>query len=198
MIKIEYKIYYTFNLQFLTLNKFMSDINSNTQETTNQTLYLAAGCFWCVEAIFDRIQGVVSLRSGYCNGQTSNPTYREICTGNTGHAEVIEVVFNPKILPINDLLEIFFATHDPTTLNRQGADVGTQYRSGIFYSSEAQKQAAQAYISTLNNASKITTELSPIAIFYPAEDYHQNYFNDNQSAPYCRAVIAPKIKKYFG
>lgn len=159
--------------------------------------YFAGGCFWCVEAIFKRVNGVVATVSGYCNGITSNPTYQDVCTGSTGHAEAIEISFDKNVIAFEQLLVVLFATHDASTKNAQGADVGTQYRSGIFYVNDEQKQQSLNYIKTLPNNEKITTEILPLDIFYPAENYHQNYYELNQSAPYCQAVIAPKIKKFF-
>lgn len=159
--------------------------------------YFAAGCFWCVEAVFQRVTGVLGVKSGYCNGSAKNPTYQQVCAGVTGHAEVVEVVFDSDVVSFLELLAVFFKTHDPTTKNRQGADVGTQYRSAIFYIDEKQKRQALDYIASSNNADKITTEVTKLDIFYPAEDYHQNYYNQNQQAPYCQMVIVPKLAKYF-
>lgn len=160
---------------------------------------LAGGCFWCTEAVFLEIKGVEKVVSGYIGGKTINPTYKEICTGETGHAEAIQITFNPKEVAYEDLLEIFFGTHDPTTLNRQGADVGTQYRSEIFYHSETQKTKAENYIQLLEKEKlydkKIVTKVSSATVFYPAEDYHQNYYNQNSSQGYCQMVIAPKLEK---
>lgn len=159
----------------------------------------AGGCFWCTEAVFLEIKGVEKVVSGYIGGKTINPTYKEICTGETGHAEAIQITFNPNEVAYEDLLEVFFGTHDPTTLNRQGADVGTQYRSEIFYHSEAQKTKAENYIQLLEKEKlydkKIVTKVSSATIFYPAEDYHQNYYNQNSSQGYCQMVIAPKLEK---
>ncbi|RTL13892.1 MAG: peptide-methionine (S)-S-oxide reductase [Flavobacteriaceae bacterium] len=159
----------------------------------------AGGCFWCTEAVFLEIKGVEKVVSGYIGGKTINPTYKEICTGETGHAEAIQITFNPNEVAYEDLLEVFFGTHDPTTLNRQGADVGTQYRSEIFYHSEAQKTKAENYIQLLDKEKlydkKIVTKVSSATIFYPAEDYHQNYYNQNSSQGYCQMVIAPKLEK---
>lgn len=159
----------------------------------------AGGCFWCTEAVFLEIKGVEKVVSGYIGGKTINPTYKEICTGETGHAEAIQITFNPNEVAYEDLLEVFFETHDPTTLNRQGADVGTQYRSAIFYHSEAQKTKAENYIQLLEKEKlydkKIVTKVSSATIFYPAEDYHQNYYNQNSSQGYCQMVIAPKLEK---
>lgn len=159
----------------------------------------AGGCFWCTEAVFLEIKGVEKVVSGYIGGKTMNPTYKDICTGETGHAEAIQITFNPNEVAYEDLLEIFFGTHDPTTLNRQGADVGTQYRSEIFYHSETQKTKAENYIQLLEKENlydkKIVTKVSSATVFYPAEDYHQNYYNQNSSQGYCQMVIAPKLEK---
>ena len=160
---------------------------------------LAGGCFWCTEAVFLEVKGVEKVVSGYIGGNTINPTYKDICTGETGHAEAIQITFNPNEVAFEDLLEVFFGTHDPTTLNRQGADVGTQYRSAIFYHSEAQKTKAENYIQLLEKEKlydkKIVTKVSSATFFYPAEDYHQNYYNQNSSQGYCQMVIAPKLEK---
>ena len=159
----------------------------------------AGGCFWCTEAVFLEIKGVEKVVSGYIGGKTINPTYKDICTGETGHAEAIQITFNPNEVAYEDLLEVFFATHDPTTLNRQGADVGTQYRSEIFYHSEAQKTKAENYIQLLEKEKlydkKIVTKVSSASVFYNAEEYHQNYYNQNSSQGYCQMVIAPKLEK---
>ena len=159
----------------------------------------AGGCFWCTEAVFLDIKGVEEVVSGYIGGSTKNPTYAAICTGTTGHAEAIQITFNPAEVAYEDLLEIFFATHDPTTLNRQGADVGTQYRSEVFYHSLEQKEKAENYISLIENEKlydkKVVTKVSSATVFYPAEEYHQNYYNQNSSQGYCQMVIAPKLEK---
>ena len=159
----------------------------------------AGGCFWCTEAVFLEIKGVEKVVSGYIGGTTKNPTYKDICTGETGHAEAIQITFNPNEVAYEDLLEVFFAIHDPTALNRQGADVGTQYRSEIFYHSEAQKTKAENYIQLLEKEKlydkKIVTKVSPASVFYNAEEYHQNYYNQNSSQGYCQMVIAPKLEK---
>jgi len=159
----------------------------------------AGGCFWCTEAVFLEIKGIEKVLSGYIGGKIKNPTYKEICTGETGHAEAIQITFNPNEVAYEDLLEVFFGTHDPTTLNRQGADVGTQYRSEIFYYSEAQKIKAENYIQLLEKEklydNKIVTKVSSATEFYYAEDYHQNYYNQNSSQGYCQMVIAPKLEK---
>ncbi len=164
-----------------------------------EQIVLAGGCFWCTEAVFQRLEGVISVTSGYTGGNIKNPAYREVCTGRTGHAEGVLIAYDPDKLDMNTLLEIFFATHDPTTMNRQGNDVGTQYRSEIFYSTEAQKQQSENFISALEKEnifdSAIVTRISPLDVFYKAEDDHQNYYNENQLQPYCSFVISPKIKK---
>jgi peptide-methionine (S)-S-oxide reductase len=158
-----------------------------------------AGCFWCVEAVFQRLEGVTAVESGYTGGHTDNPTYRDICSGNTGHAEVAQITFDPSKITFRELLEVFWKTHDPTTKDRQGADVGTQYRSAIFYHSEAQREEAEALRTALDEsgafADPIVTEISALGTYYKAEDHHQNYFNDNPAQGYCRAVIQPKIEK---
>ncbi len=161
---------------------------------------LAGGCFWCLEAVFDDLRGVESVESGYAGGNVPNPTYRQVCSGTTGHAEVVRVTFDPQVVSFRELLEVFFTIHDPTTLNRQGADVGTQYRSAIFYHSPAQKETAEQTIAELNAEqiwdAPIVTEVVPVEEFYVAEDYHQEYFAQNAAQPYCRAVVAPKVAKF--
>lgn len=160
-----------------------------------QTAYFAGGCFWCVEAVFQRINGVTSVKSGYCNGSTQNPTYQDICTGATGHAEVVKIEFDESVVSFEDLLQVFFATHDATTLNQQGNDKGTQYRSAVFYANTKQQAQAKQFIEKLGD--NIVTEVTKIAVFYPAEDYHQNYYNNNPNQPYCAMLITPKLDKYF-
>mgnify|MGYP003978861017 CR=1 FL=1 len=160
-----------------------------------QTAYFAGGCFWCVEAVFQRIEGVLNATSGYCNGATQNPTYQDICTGTTGHAEVVKIEFDEAIISFEKLLSVFFATHDPTTLNQQGNDKGTQYRSAGFYMNDEQQLQAGQFVQKL--AENVVTEVSELDVFYPAEDYHQNYFVNNPNQPYCAMLIAPKIDKYF-
>lgn len=161
---------------------------------------LAGGCFWCLEAVFDELKGVVSVESGYAGGDTPNPTYQQVSTGSTGHAEVVQVTFEPQVISFHDLLTIFFTIHDPTTLNRQGNDVGTQYRSAIFYHDEEQQKIAREVIAEITEAgiwgSPIVTEVVPYDTFYVAEDYHQEYFAKNPSQGYCRVVIAPKVSKF--
>lgn len=174
------------------------DISSNGIKTDTATF--ASGCFWCVEAIFQELKGVLSVSSGYTGGKIKNPTYREVCSGLTGHAEACQIVYDPAVISYDELLEAFWASHDPTTLNRQGADQGTQYRSAIFYHNEQQKNLAEAYKAKLNSEkafdNPIVTEISPASTFYKAEDYHQNYFTENGDAPYCTYVIAPKLEKF--
>ena len=161
---------------------------------------LAAGCFWCLEAVFDDLEGVTDVVSGYSGGHVPDPTYKHVCTGETGHAEVVQVAFDPGVISYRDLLKVFFTIHDPTTLNRQGADIGTQYRSAIFYHSAEQKHAAEEIIAELNAATvwdrPIVTEVTAFQAFYPAEDYHQEYFRRNPKQPYCQMVVAPKVVKF--
>jgi peptide-methionine (S)-S-oxide reductase len=168
--------------------------------TNLQTATLAGGCFWCLEAVYDEIKGVHSVESGYAGGHMDNPTYRAVCNGDTGHAEVIQVHFDPNVVSYRDLLNVFFAIHDPTTLNRQGADVGTQYRSAIFYHDEEQKRIAEELIKELNTQEiwdrPIVTQVEKLDKFYMAEDYHQEYFARNPYQPYCMAVVAPKVSKF--
>lgn len=179
----------------------MNDKKMNKIETAT----FGAGCFWCVEAVFQRLKGVEAVRSGYMGGRTLNPTYKDICTGLTGHAEVVQVDFDPSVISFPELLEVFWSTHDPTTLNRQGYDVGTQYRSAVFYHNDAQQVAAEKYKKELNEAkafpTPIVTEIVAAEKMYVAEDYHQNYYNENPNQGYCRAIIPAKLeklKKVFG
>lgn len=165
-----------------------------------ETATLGAGCFWCVEAIFDDLRGVEDVVSGYSGGHTENPTYREVCSETTGHAEVVQIKFNPNEISFADILRVFFAVHDPTTLNRQGNDIGTSYRSAIFYHSEEQRKTAEEIIKEVTEAriydTPIVTEVTEFTAFYPAEDYHQEYFANNPNQPYCAAVVAPKVAKF--
>ena len=173
--------------------------HSNMQTEGLAVATFGAGCFWCVEAIFQDLKGVHQVVSGYMGGQVKNPTYREVCSGLTGHAEVLQIHFDPEVITYEQLAKILFATHDPTTLNRQGADRGTQYRSVIFYHDESQKAIAEqvkADFAPTLWSDPIVTEISPAEVFYPAEDYHQNYYNDNPNQGYCRAVINPKVVKF--
>ena len=160
---------------------------------------LAGGCFWCLEAAFQQLKGVEKVESGYAGGHVANPSYEQVCTGTTGHAEVLQITFDPAIISFDDLLHVFFTIHDPTTLNRQGADVGTQYRSAIFYHSPEQKAVAERVIAELQAEGvwddPIVTEVKPLEIFYPAEEYHRDYYRRNPNQGYCRAVIAPKVAK---
>ena len=159
-----------------------------------QTAYFAGGCFWCVEAIFQRIDGVNELTNGYSNGLTQYPTYEEVCSGQSGHAEVLKIEFDEQQISFTDLLEVFIETHDPTSLNQQCADIGTQYRSAVFYTDSNQRDQA---LSVINSIPEVVTEICPLDVFYPAESYHQNYYNNNPKQPYCQLVILPKIDKYF-
>lgn len=163
----------------------------------NETIVLGAGCFWCVEAIYERMDGVISVEAGYANGHTENPTYTDVCSGNTGYAEVAKIVFNSQKVSFAEILDLFWKAHDPTTLNRQGGDIGIQYRSGIYFQSEDQKEIAEKSLLNAQNTfkDKIVTEIEPLINYYIAEDYHQNYYDNNKNAPYCSFVIAPKLKK---
>ena len=176
-------------------NNMNSAQNMNLEKAT-----FGEGCFWCTEAIFERVEGVHSVVSGYAGGTVKNPTYKQVCDGNTGHAEVIQISYDPKVVSYDELLEIFFKTHDPTTLNRQGADVGAQYRSVIFYHNEEQKKKAEYYKTELDKSgawdNPIVTEISPLINFYPAEDYHQDYYENNPNQGYCAFVIGPKVEKF--
>lgn len=197
----------------LSLASCMANTSSNTSDgvlkTTlmnepipvkTDTITLGAGCFWCIEAVFLELKGVVSVTSGYMGGHTKNPTYKDICTGQTGHAEVARIVYDPEVISLDEILEVFWMTHDPTTLNRQGADVGTQYRSVVFHANEEQRALAQRYKDELDKSgafpAPIVTEISPISVFYEAEDYLQNYYALNGEQGYCRMVIRPKLEKF--
>ena len=175
-------------------------INTTIKQQNMDTITFGAGCFWCVEAIFSDLNGVDKVISGYAGGTVKNPSYKEVCTGNTGHAEVCQVIYNPEIITYKELLEVFWQVHDPTTLNRQGGDVGTQYRSAIFYHTNEQKEIAEEYKKVLNNEkvfpNPIVTEITAFTNFYPAEDYHQDYFELNGENPYCQAVVRPKLEKF--
>ncbi len=177
-----------------------SDAPESSPEGSRESATLGGGCFWCLEAVFESVRGVDSVKSGYAGGHTENPTYEEVCSGSTGHAEVVQIAFDPSVVPYTQLLEIFFATHDPTTLNRQGGDVGTQYRSAIFAHSPEQLEAAKDTIRALDREGPwddpIVTEVEPLSTFYPAEAYHDEYFRRNPSQPYCRVVIDPKVQKF--
>jgi peptide-methionine (S)-S-oxide reductase len=165
-----------------------------------ETTTLAGGCFWCLEAVYDELKGVQSVESGYAGGDKPNPTYEQVCSGTTGHAEVVQMTFDPGVVSFRELLEVFFTIHDPTTLNRQGGDVGTQYRSAIFYHSEEQRVEAEKLIAQLSNEdiweAPIVTQVEPLVKFYPAEAYHQEYFARNPAQGYCQVVVAPKVAKF--
>jgi peptide-methionine (S)-S-oxide reductase len=167
---------------------------------TKEIATLGGGCFWCLEAVFEQLRGVEKVESGYAGGHTANPTYQQVCNGNTGHAEVVQITFDPALVSFRDILDVFFATHDPTTLNRQGADVGTQYRCAIFYPTAEQKQIAEQRIAELNAEkiwdSPIVTEVVPLQAFFRAEEYHQGYFRQNPRQSYCQAVVSPKVAKF--
>jgi peptide-methionine (S)-S-oxide reductase len=176
------------------------DKGANQQMDNLEKATLGSGCFWCTEAVFERLNGVNSVVSGYAGGKTDNPTYEEVCSGSTGHAEVTQITYDPSVISYDELLEVFWKTHDPTTLNRQANDVGTQYRSVIFYHNEEQKELAEKYKSELDKSGAwdkpIVTEISPFTKFYFAEGYHQDYYNNNPNQGYCAFVIAPKVKKF--
>ena len=176
------------------------DAKTMSQTSSRETITLAGGCFWCLEAVYDQVRGITDVVSGYAGGTVANPSYELVCAGSTGHAEVVRVTFDPSVISYREILEIFFDIHDPTTLNRQGGDIGTQYRSVIFTSSEQQKSEAEAVVSELMEAgtysSPIVTEVTPLSEFYPAESYHQEYFANNAARPYCRAVVGPKVAKF--
>lgn len=165
---------------------------------TSKVITLGGGCFWCTEAVFVRVQGVLDVESGYCNGHTLNPTYAQVCEGDTGHNEVVRLVYDPQVISLRELLEIFFVIHDPTTLNRQGNDAGTQYRSGIYWSEDADREVAQQVLNEVNAAlsGRVVTELQRLNNYSPAEDYHQDYFERNPNQGYCAFVVAPKVKKF--
>lgn len=180
-------------------NHVLNSTNLNNKIPMD-TATFGAGCFWCVEAIFQNLEGVESVVSGYTGGEIENPTYKQICTGNTGHAEVIQINYDPKKITFDELLEVFWKTHDPTTLNQQGNDIGTQYRSAVFYHNQNQKELAEKYKEELNKSGAfhkpIVTEIVEFKEFYNAEDYHQNYYNENSREPYCSFVISPKVDKF--
>ncbi len=175
-------------------------INTNDLPDTVETAVLGGGCFWCLEALFVRLKGVITVESGYAGGSVENPTYQQVCSGNTGHAEVIKITYDPGAITYRQLLEVFFYTHDPTTLNRQGNDVGTQYRSIILYNSAEQEKTANVLVAELGEQKffkdPIVTEIKPLKIFYKAEDYHQSYYEENPAQPYCQIVILPKLEKF--
>ena len=178
----------------------MATFEGISQSNNKEVAILGAGCFWCVEAVFQELNGVESVESGYTGGTVDNPTYKQICTGTTGHAEVARITFDPEVITFKEILEVFWKTHDPTTINRQGADVGTQYRSAVFYLSESQKEESAHYKKRLNEsgayAALVITEITKAGIYYPAENYHQDYYLQNPDQGYCRYVIQPKLEKF--
>lgn len=182
-----------------TINNYNGNTYMNDQNKLEKATF-GSGCFWCTEAVFERLQGVTEVVSGYSGGDVENPSYEQVCTGTTGHAEVIQLTYNPDLVSYKELLEVFWKTHDPTTLNKQGNDVGTQYRSVIFYHNDEQKELAERYKKELDEAGifddPIVTEISPLTNFYKAEKYHQNYYENNPAQPYCSFVITPKIEKF--
>jgi peptide-methionine (S)-S-oxide reductase len=196
-MKTKYIILVLFSL-FVSIGQTKTEVKMKTENSEIATL--GAGCFWCVEAVFTRLNGVTKVESGYSGGKISNPTYKEVCSGLTGHAEVVQVHFNPNDISFSKILEVFFKTHNPTTLNRQGADVGSQYRSVIFYHTDEQNRLAKEVKEMLDKAGiwsdPIVTEISPFTKFYKAEDYHQDYFANNKNQPYCQMVINPKLEKF--
>jgi peptide-methionine (S)-S-oxide reductase len=175
-------------------------LSGDSNRGAEEIATLGGGCFWCLEAVFVELRGVTQVVSGYAGGSVTNPTYRAVCNGTTGHAEVAQLTFNLGVISFREILQVFFATHDPTTLNRQGADVGTQYRSAIYFHSAEQKETAEAMIVELDAAdiwpNLIVTEVAPLDIFYPAENYHQEYYKSNSQQPYCQVVITPKLAKF--
>lgn len=177
-----------------------STVDKTKKQSNFETITLAGGCYWCVEAIYENLIGVKSAISGYAGGKVANPTYEDVSTGRSGYAEVVQITYDKKVTNLDEIFKVFFTVHDPTTLNRQGADVGTQYRSAIFYKNEVQKKAAQTIIAAMKKAriydSPIVTTLEPLTKFYKAEDYHQNYYVNNKSQPYCQMVIQPKMEKF--
>ena len=187
-------------MRFLLILLFMVQNSGIVSGKDLEKATLGGGCFWCTEAVYKELKGVISVVPGYSGGFVKNPGYHEVCTGNTGHAEVVQVTYDPELVSYSDILEVFFKTHDPTTLNRQGADVGTQYRSVIFYHNDLQKQIAEKIIGLLGSEKvfhdPIVTEVSKFDVFYPAEDYHKDYFARNRNQPYCQFVIAPKVDKF--
>ncbi len=174
------------------------DTHATQDQPASQVITLGGGCFWCTEAVFVRVKGVVDVESGYCNGHTANPTYAQVCTGDTGHNEVVRLVYDPQVISLRELLEIFFVIHDPTTLNRQGNDAGTQYRSGIYLTHEADREVAQQVMDEVQRAlpSRVVTELMPLRNYSAAEAYHQDYFENNPQQGYCAFVVAPKVQKF--
>jgi peptide-methionine (S)-S-oxide reductase len=193
----------TFPVELMAFPHPITPTTVSPDDTTNhalETATLGGGCFWCIEAVYDDLKGVVDVVSGYSGGRRPNPTYEQVCTGVTGHAEVVQVTFDPGQISYHDILGVFFSVHDPTTPDRQGADIGTQYRSVIYYHSGEQKRIAEEMIAELNAegiwGDPIVTEVAEFDVFYPAEDYHQEYFRRNPQQPYCNAVVGPKVAKF--
>lgn len=184
--------------KFMTTN--FTSSSQGADDTKTDTATFGTGCFWCTEAIFQQLNGVLKVTSGYSGGHVANPSYKEVCNGTTGHAECVQIVYDPTKITFDELLEVFWQTHDPTSLNKQGNDVGTQYRSAVFYHNQEQKEKTEKYKEALNKSGAfdkpIVTEISPFHNFYVAEDYHQNYYNENGSQPYCYFVIRPKLEKF--
>jgi len=205
---VKKSIYFVLVFSFLSCN-LSADKNEENKKLTQNRIAMnklefatfGNGCFWCTEAIFEQLEGVEKVESGYAGGAVKNPSYKEVCTGNTGHAEVIRLTYNPEIISYRELLDVFFNTHDPTTLNKQGADVGTQYRSAIFYHNEMQKMDAEKMIADLEEEkifdSKIVTEITAVNNYFVADNYHQDYYNNNKNQGYCRMVINPKLDKFI-
>ena len=189
------------NIKLILICLFLSNLYGEKSMKEMQKATFGAGCFWCVEAVFERLDGVVDVLPGYSGGHKKNPTYREICTGITGHVEVAQITFDPTIVTFNDLLKMFWRSHDPTTRNRQGNDIGTQYRSAIFYHNNEQKTIAEESKNKADNSNvflnPIVTEITKLDKFWPAEDYHNNYYVNNMDQPYCRVIIKPKLDKLF-
>ena len=189
-------------LLFLFALSFTGISQGNKSKNTSslETITLGGGCYWCVEAVYENLNGVKSVVSGFSGGSVTNATYEQVCTGRTGHAEVVQITYDNSVTDVNEIFKVFFTVHDPTTLNRQGADIGTQYRSIIFYKNQEQKKAAQSIITELNKAkvyeNPIVTKIEPFTKFYKADDYHQNYYANNKNQPYCKMVIQPKIEKF--
>jgi peptide-methionine (S)-S-oxide reductase len=199
-IKLKTWIALCAGLIILVTQQIVSSQTNQKDKTMLEIATFGGGCFWCTEAVYKELKGVTKVESGYAGGTVVNPTYKQICTGTTGHAEVIQITYDPSLISFVELLEVFFYTHDPTTLNRQGNDVGTQYRSVIFYHNEKQKEEAGKYIALLNSehayAKPVVTQLSKYTNYSVAEDYHQNYYNLNKTQPYCQAIIKPKLEKF--
>lgn len=188
------------SLEFVNEKDIKKTVSTGGLQPTTDTITLGGGCFWCVEAVYEMLEGVQKAESGFSGGKTKNPGYKEVCTGTTGHAEVVQVTYDTTKTSLEEILKVFFTVHDPTTLNRQGADVGTQYRSVVFYRNEKQKQIVESIIDALQKenvyAKPVVTEVAPFQVFYKAENYHQNYYNTNKEEPYCQMVIQPKIEKF--